>query len=243
MSTAKNLSPAKSKRAPKKASKKVSQVDDFLSVSGSTKKKPSEKKAKPSEHLPVDHDSENLAALLDEVAAAISIEKAAKRKAAERKGPIQAFLLNNFARAWAKGKSRPVTKTWNGLKSSFDYIMTSGITFSHDKAEAIKEEVGVDILEHTEVKSLSIDMEALAKNEEGMEALKKFLASVDISECVERKLKLKSTFFDRVGDLCNNDSGRIEKMLEILSPTITWKNVRTTASEEDNFDATRDMVG
>jgi hypothetical protein len=232
------------KASKKKVTKKKGQVDDFLSVSGSTKKKSSAKKStKPSEHFPTDHDGENLAALLDEYSAAAAIEKAAKRKAAERKAPLQEYLLNSFARAWAATGLRPVTKTWHGLKSSFDYIVTKAITFSHDKAEEIEKEVGVDILEHTSVTSLVIDMAALAGDENGMKALKKFLSSVDMDACVERKLKLNDNFFDNIGQLCEKDDRKIERMLEILAPRINWKNIRSAASEEDNFDATRDMVG
>jgi len=136
---------------------------------------------------------------------------------------------------------RPPTKTWKGLRSSIDYCMTTAITFSHDKAEAIKEEVGVDILKHTTVTSLEIDLESL--DEDGLEALKKFLGSVDPESCVTRKLKLNSNFFNQIGTLCDNESSKIQKMLELLAPRINWNNVQTTASEEDNFDAVRDMIG
>lgn len=246
--------PAVTKKPKKRTVKsakppKTAKVKDFLSPSkAEPKKKKNSKKEKPVSHFPVDSDSGefSLAERMDHFAAAHCVFKAAERKKKELEHELKTFLLKDFANRWAADKSKPVTRTWKGLRSFLNYTPTSRITFTVEKQEAIEETLDYSMDEDFSVTKIKIDIEKLAENEKYMKAFEKFLAVFeddDLEDHVEREFKLKKNFFENIGERMNYDPERIHAMLKILDPSMQLRGVDSSEKEEDMFDFVRSMDG
>lgn len=218
---------------------------------GKKKKKASAKKEKPVSHFPSSPSSASepsLAEMMDQLAAAEAVSKAALRKVVEHKASLKSFLLEGFARAWASEKARPATRTWKAIRSSLDYVMTSYINFTGDKQEEIEDELGIDMDEHFEVTGFKIDLAKLQSNQKYFDAFMTFIQSMDEEdvendEYVERVMKLNKNFFDKLSDICDHNPDRLYRMLQILDPRANFKNVATSDKEEDLFDFVRNLEG
>ncbi len=229
---------AKAAKPPKSAGVGDAASLDFLKPS-KAKDKTSTSKQKPVSELPGP-----MGLVMDEWAAAHTVQKAAERKVAKFKAQILSHLLEDYATTWASGEVRPVTRTWTGNRSKFDYIVTSAITFTAAKQEAIQEELDIDMSSYFEVSKLEINAAKLFENAKALAAFQKFLESLDDKEeFVERKFSLKPNFFNNIGEICENDPDKIHKMLQILQPRITPKNISSMDKEEELFDKVRKMKG
>jgi len=222
---------------------KQTQTLDFLNPVAETKpsKKKRGKKEKPSAFLP-----EDLGAKLDIVAAADATIDAANRKSKEAEFDIKRFLRTDFARNWAALGMRPVTKTWKGLNSSVDFIMTSDVrSLPFSKLEAIKGATGVDLVPHVKIKCFNVNTAALEENPKHYEAFKKFLAALgdDVHNIVEKQVCLSEGTFDRIGELCGRDPDKIDRTLSILDPKVMLKGKETQLSEEEAIDFIKALPG
>jgi len=241
--------PAKKKNTVKAAT--PPQTLNFLKPKklGDSKSKAA-KKQKPVSHFPTESKCQrpSFSELMDEFAAADAVASAALRKVAEHKATLKSFLLENFARTWANEKERPATRTWKAVRSSLDYVMTSNITFTASKQEEIEGELGIDMSEYFEVTGFKIDLKKLQSNEAYFNAFVEFIGKIseediESNEFVERQFKLKDNFFNRLSEICDNNSDRLYSMLKILDPRANFKNVASSDKEEDLFDIVKNMNG
>lgn len=213
------------------------------------KKKKASKKEKPVSHFPTKSagcDELSLAERMDLLAAAESVEKAAKRKVAEYRAILKGYLLEDFAHRWASEGPRPATRVWKGLRSKLNYVMTSKITFNESKQEAIEEELNIKMDKYFEVVGIKIDLATLQENQEYFDAFMTFLESIDDEDrdkFVERTFKLKKDFFGKIGDICDHNPDRLHRMLQILVPQANLSGIEHSGSEEDLFDLVRDTEG
>jgi hypothetical protein len=239
MATATKKKPAKAK-AKGKVKKSVFDIG--------TAAKKSEAKSKKSE-LPVsslpdtDNDGDySLAEKLDMLAAAKSVADAAMRKVGEFEAEIKKYLLRDYAVRFAKEGTRPDSRKWKGLRSVTTYVMNSQMTFSHEKMEAVSDELGIDLTPHLEFDGFKVDFSALSENEKWMEAFEEFASKVG-DGVVTQKLKFKKGFFDKLVEVCGEDAERILRFMEIVPPRPNLKSVRHSDKEETLFDLVKDLDG
>jgi hypothetical protein len=219
--------------------------EDFLNPKKikTANKKAVYKKEKPVSHFPIDSDVKNksLSDLMDELAAANSVINSAALKVLEHKSTIKNFLLENFAKNWAREKERPPTRTWKALRSSVDYVMTSYVNFTAEKQEKIEKELKLDMSDQFEVTGFQIDFEKIKQNKIYFDAFLDFISKIskedlDSDEFISRKFKLKEGFFNNLAEFCDNNPDRLYNLLQILEPRANFKNILTSDSEENLFD-------
>lgn len=245
MATAKKTTRKKSVKPP------VVDTSKFFSTSLTDQdEKKKTKSSKPTSHFSTDAEENelSLSELADQWVAASTVEKVAKRKASEARSVLSKFLLSDFARRWVSEKARPETRTWKSLTSSFNYVMTSKITMTTDKQEAIEEELDIDMSEHMEVTGFQVDLKQLQDNPESMKAFVSFLETLsqeepETTKVVKKMLKLKSSFFNSLYEICGKNEGRLSRMLDILKPQANFASVGSQFAEEHIFNLVRDMEG
>lgn len=246
MSAAKKINPKVKAAVPPK----TANVNDFLNPKkvADKKKTAASKKEKPVSNFPTQPracEQTSLAEMMDQLAAAETVIAAAERKAAEAKASIKSFLLEGFARSWASDGTRPDTRTWKGLRSSLDYVMTSAITFNAAKQEAI-EELGIEMDDHFEVSEFKLDIKKLGERPEYLAAFMEFVGKISESDrdaYIERIFKLNANFFNTLANICDRNPDRMHEMLKILQPRANLKNIESSDKEEDMFDFVKGMKG
>lgn len=213
--------------------------DDFLNPSQVSKKKTKGKGLKVFKNLPG-----KIGLKLDDWANAKKVIKAAERKSSDAESEVLNFLLDDFAAKWAESGSRPVSSSWKGATSSFDYIVTKAITFTADKKEAA-EQLGVDLTGQFNIASIVIDYQKINTKKKHQTALKNFLKALgdDMDDVIEKKFKLNDNFFDSLGKVCDNDKDKVLGVLKILKPRVSPKNFDVKESEEDSFEFVQKMKG
>lgn len=172
---------ASKKTTKKKASKKSSNSSDAADVKAMLdgKKKIGTKKAAKKEKPTVKLTKKSEVALLERLTRGLTAEKAIKSLFSSDKDELQVVCKDRFAAQYATNNVRPENTTYvtEGGSKVLHVVSASASEITEAKEEALQA-LGLDITDHLQTTTVTIDYQELKKNKKANKAFATFLASL-----------------------------------------------------------------